>query len=206
MNCSIEKCPHRALLEQARQACLACGHDAPSGHGGMVSFEAAGENTVSRLALDVGREPRGNISPLPPDVEERVVAIFREWCSLDSLDALLMLHVANGGTPASFGAYLSRVWDAIDRDRPLRHSHRATVWARFKSLVRRFAPFLRGRLHAWSDGHGGAIRRERIASENNLMQGDLFALNCTPLKIMGGKSNVKFFSDGVGTPRRHQTV
>ena len=52
--------------------------------------------------------------------------------------------------------------------------YRATAWAKFQRLVRRFAPFLKGRLQSWDDGHGGAIRKEREGAERQAMQGDLF--------------------------------
>ena len=40
MNCTPEKCPHRALMEKARAACLACDHTEPAGHGGTVSYDS----------------------------------------------------------------------------------------------------------------------------------------------------------------------
>ena len=93
---------------------------------------------------------------------------------LDTIDALLMLHVSNGGTTATFGAYLARVSRDIAKMDVGRDAFRATAWARFQSLVRRFKPFLRSKLHAWDDGHGGAVRRAREEAEREAMQGDLF--------------------------------
>ena len=93
---------------------------------------------------------------------------------MDTIDALLMLHVSNGGTCATFGAYLDRVRQTISRLDCTRENYRATAWAKFQRLVRRFAPFLKGRLQSWDDGHGGAIRKEWEGAERRAMQGDLF--------------------------------
>lgn len=174
MNCTPEKCPHRALLEKARAACLACDHTEPAGHGGMVSLDAAGERTVRRESVYIDRSPRGQVTTLPAEVEERTAELYRRWCGLDTIDALLLLHVSNGGTCANFGAYLHRVRDTIGKLDCKRENYRATAWAKFQSLVRHFKPFLVSRLHSWNDGHGGAIRKERTHAEAEAKQGDLF--------------------------------
>ncbi len=101
--------------------------------------------------------------------------MYRRWCILDTVDALLLLHVCNGGTTANFGAYLGRVAEAIARMDVGRESFRATAWAKWRALMRRFMPLLRSRLHSWDDGHGGAVRRERVGAEMDAAQGDLFA-------------------------------
>ena len=161
MNCTPAKCPHRELLEKARAACLACDHTEPAGHGGMVSYDAAGERLVQRQALEFNRAPRGQVTTMPREVEERTEELYRLWCQLDTVDALLALHVCNGGTTNNFGAYLLRVRDAIDILNPKRDNFRATAWARFKGLMRRFSGF--DKIRSWNDGHGGAIRKEREA-------------------------------------------
>ena len=174
MNCTPEKCPHRALMEKARAACLSCDHLAPAGHGGVKSYDAMGERLVQREKIAFDRTPRGQVTTLPADVEERTAELYRRWCGMDTIDALLMLHVSNGGTCATFGAYLDRVRQTISRLDCTRENYRATAWAKFQRMIRRFAPFLRGRLQSWDDGHGGAIRREREVAEGRAMQGDLF--------------------------------
>lgn len=161
-------------MEKARAACLACDHIEPAGYGGTISYDAAGERIVQREKVAFDRSPRGQITSLPPDVEERTAELYRRWCGLDTIDALLLLHVCNGGTTATFGAYLDRVRQAIDRIDCKRESYRATAWAKFQRLVRRFAPFLKGRLQSWNDGHGGAVRKEREDAERKDMQPDLF--------------------------------
>lgn len=177
MDCTPEKCPHRGLMEAARAACLSCGHVEPSGRGGVASFDAMGERLVERERLPLPREARGQVTALPAEVEERTAEVFRRWCALDTIDALLMLHVCNGGTTANFGGYLDRVARAIARAGTGRRSYRATAWAKYKALVRRFEPVLKSRLHSWTDGHGGAVRREREGAEREAAQGDLFALS-----------------------------
>ena len=191
MNCTPEKCPHRALVEKARAACLACDHTSPSGHGGVASYDAMGERLVEREKAAFRNEPRGQVTSLPPEVEERTAELYRVWCGLDTIDALLLLHVSNGGTCATFGAYLSRVHDTIGRMEVARGSFRATAWAKFQRLIRRFAPYLRGKLHSWDDGHGGAVRRERVSAELEARQGDLF-------QWQGGETPGA--DRGVGTP------
>ena len=161
MNCTPEKCPHRALMEKARAACLACDHTVPAGHGGVKSFDSMGERLVEREKIVFDRTPRGQVTTLPAEVEERTAELYRRWCGMDTIDALLMLHVSNGGTTATFGAYLARVSRDIAKLDVGRDAFRATAWARFQRLIRRFAPYMRGeRLQSWRQGHGGAKRRE----------------------------------------------
>ena len=166
MNCTPAKCPHRALLEKARAACLACNHIEPAGHGGTISYDAAGEPVVQREAVYISRTPRGQVTTLPPEVEERTAELYRRWCQMDTIDALLALHVCNGGTPNEFGAYLARVRAAIDTLRPERANFRAMAWARFKGLLRCFSGF--DKIRSWNDGHGGAVRKEREATSCDL--------------------------------------
>ena len=148
-------------MEKARAACLSCDHTTPSGHGGVCSFDAMGEHLVERNRSVFPNEPRGQVTTLPPDVEERTAELYRRWCGLDTIDALLLLHVCNGGTTADFGAYLLRVHGAIERANVGRDNYRATAWAKWKSLIKRFAQWMRGeRLQSWRPGHGGAKRRE----------------------------------------------
>ena len=180
MNCTPEKCPHRALMEKARAACLSCDHLQPAGHGGVKSYDSMGERLVQREKIAFDRTPRGQVTALPAEVEERTAELYRRWCGMDTIDALLMLHVSNGGTCATFGAYLDRVRRTIERMDVTRDSYRATAWAKFQRLIRRFAPFLRGRLQSWDDGHGGAIRKEREGAEREAMQGDLFGWGGNP--------------------------
>lgn len=162
-------------MERAREACLTCDHTSPSGHGGIASYDAMGERLVEQEKIAFRNEPRGQVTTLPLEVEERTAELYRRWCGLDTIDALLLLHVCNGGTCENFGAYLLRVHGAIERADVGRANYRATAWAKWKRLIARFAPYMMGnRLQSWNDGHGGAIRRERERDEREAMQGDLF--------------------------------
>ena len=124
---------------------------------------------VERSAAYVDRTPRGQVTTLPAEVEERTAELFRRWCMLDTIDALLVLHVCNGGTPKSFGDYLVRVSAAIEKLRPTRTNFRSTAWTKFKALVARFAGF--DKVRTWNDGHGGGIRMEREKLERRNRQG-----------------------------------
>lgn len=166
-NCSETNCPHAALLAKARAACLSCPRGGrPAGHGGTISHEAAGDAIVQREAIKFDRGPRGQVTRLPASVEEKTAELYRRWCGLDTIDALLALHVCNGGTTENFGDYLCRVAATIEKFQPKRSNFRATAWLRFKGLVKRFAMF--DKVRTWDDGHGGAIRRERDGSELTL--------------------------------------
>lgn len=161
-------------MEKARKACLSCDHLEPTTRSGMVSYEAAGERIVKRESAPIDRSPRSQVTTLPAEVEERTAELYRRWCGLDTIDALLLLHVSNGGTCATFGAYLNRVGETIAKLDSTRENYRATAWAKFQSLIKRFKPFLKSKLHSWNDGHGGAIRKERVQAEYRNAQGDLF--------------------------------
>ena len=77
MDCTPDKCPHRELMDKARSACLSCDHTSPSGHGGMSSFDAMGERLVEQEKIAFRNEPRGQVTTLPPDVEERTAELYR---------------------------------------------------------------------------------------------------------------------------------
>lgn len=149
-------CPNERQLEQARAACLKCPRGGrPAGHGGTISADAAGEGIVHREALRLDRSPRGRVTELPQEVEGVIAELFRRWCGLDTIDALLALHVCNGGTCKDFGAYLLRVREAITELDPTRPAMRATAWCKFKTLVKR-TPLLE-KVKTWANGHGGAV-------------------------------------------------
>ena len=154
-NCTPENCPHRALLDKARTACLSCTcGGAPAGKGGMVSLEAAGERNIEREAKYIDRTPRGQVTNLPAEVEDRVAEQVRSWLSVDPVDYLLALHTCNGGKVKDFGAYLERTAQAIDKLRPERKSFRATAWAKWQRIVKRIPGI--SAVQSWSKGGGGA--------------------------------------------------
>ncbi len=168
MNCTPAKCPHRALLEKARAACLACNHIAPAGHGGTISYEAAGELLVERQRLDAedslrkhaaqldGEDLRTRATQLPEAVEEKLRLLLHTVTGLDTVDALLALHVANGGTCTNFGDYLLRLATVIRLYNPRRKGFRATASSRWEKLKLRFAPF--GVLQSWEPANNSGAR------------------------------------------------
>lgn len=154
-SCSEDGCPNAELLKRAQVACLKCPRGGrPAGHGGTVSADAAGEGVLHRDALKLDRSPRARMTGLPPGIEDATGELFRRWSGLDTVDALLALHLANGGTHRDFGRYLQRVRETIVKLDPARPAMRATAWAKFKSLCRRL-PILE-KVKSWCKGHGGA--------------------------------------------------
>lgn len=153
--CTPGTCQNAALLERARAACIKCTRGGkPSGRGGQVSIEAAGEAVIERSAAYIDRSPRGQVTKLGQRTEDMAAELFRRWQGLDTIDSLLALHLANGGTCANFGAYLERTHAAIDKLRPERKTFRATAWSKWQGILKRL-PLLRG-VQSWSKGHGGA--------------------------------------------------
>lgn len=168
-NCTPDNCPHAALLERARAACLACTCGGrPAGHGGQVSIEAAGERIVERQAVEIDRTPRGQVTNLPPAVEQSVADLLRGWLDLSAVEVLLVHHICNGGTTQTFGAKLVQLREVINRMKPQRSGMRATAWAQWRSIMCRF-PFM-AKLQSWKPGHGGAVSplvgRMQAAADN----------------------------------------
>lgn len=117
-------------------------------------MEAAGDAVINRGRLYIDRTPSGTVSALPQEAEDKAADLFRRWQGLDTIDSLLALHLANGGTCADFGAYLARVRASIDKLKPERPAMRATAWSKWQGILKRL-PLLRG-VQSWSKGHGGA--------------------------------------------------
>lgn len=167
-SCTPSNCPHAALLEKARAACLSCPRGGkPAGHGGTVSADAAGERIISRSAAYIERGPRGQVTNLAPATEEKTAELFRRWVGLDTIDALLALHLSNGGTCSNFGLYLQRTREAIVKYNPTRPSMRATAWSKWQALLRRI-PVLAA-VQSWSKGHGGAKHGQRKGCEKHFV-------------------------------------
>lgn len=163
MTCSPDKCPHRALMEKARAACLHCAHiDNPGNRSGTISAEKAGERVIHKEAAYIDRSPRGQVTNLPPEVEEKAKEFFMSWANLNTIDALLCLHVVNGGTCNDFKYYLMKVAEHIekqhlDRDKD---NYRSTAHAKFENIIKRIP--IMNLVKTWSEGHegGGSIAKE----------------------------------------------
>ena len=178
MNCTTEKCPHRALLEKARKACLSCDHVLPAGHGGTISYEAAGENVVYGMVEPTHGSGGARAMALPEAVEERLRMLLHTVTGLDTLDALLLFHVANGGTCGTFGAYLLRIVEAVRSFNPGRDGFRATAHIRWQRLKDRFAPF--AALQSWKPvGSGAKVAPNRMPRKG---------ASETPQAASGGKA------------------
>ena len=80
-----------------------------------------------------------SVSRLPLLAERRLLQLFAEVTALDPLDALLLLHVAKGGSLAAFGKVLNRIAEYARSYGG--EMSRATAYARFEVLSRKFKPF-----------------------------------------------------------------
>lgn len=184
--CTPGTCQNAALLERARAACIKCTRGGkPSGRGGQVSIEAAGEAVIERSAAYIDRSPRGQVTKLGQRTEDMAAELFRRWQGLDTIDSLLALHLANGGTCANFGAYLERTHAAIDKLRPERKTFRATAWSKWQGILKRL-PLLRG-VQSWSKGHGGAKPGQGKGVHHHFKNPDMEAKRIERLRIAAAK-------------------
>ena len=181
--CTPDTCPNAALLERARAACLACTCGGkPAGHGGQVSFEAAGEAVVERSAAYIDRSPREQVTTLPPAVEGKVADLLRGWLDLSAIEVLLVHHICNGGTTNTFGDKLAKISEKIASMNPQRTGMRATAWAQWKSIMRRF-PFM-AKLQSWKPRHGGAVSPLRYFAKRHFEGQECRMLNRQKKKIL----------------------
>ena len=112
------------------------------------------------------QQPRGNVTALPEDVEDILLRLLCTVTALDPVDALLLLHVAKGGTPNTFADTLK----AIDRELKTygKRISRATAQAKWNAVISKFAPF--AALRSWGIGHGGRKARKRVKAEPRRVQ------------------------------------
>ncbi len=103
---------------------------------------------------------------MPADILDRLKLAIYAITELSPIDALLLHHIAKGGTPTNFDASVQAVVQSLrDCGGKLR---RATVHARWKRIINRFAPF--ASLAGWQSGHAGGGRKPSSKWE----QADLF--------------------------------
>lgn len=98
------------------------------------------------------QSPPRPLANLPAEAEDALRQAVMALTDLDPLDALLLLHVAKGGTPSSFGKTLLSVIVKAERYTGDGMS-RATASYRWRSICDTFAPF--AALRQWPKGHGG---------------------------------------------------
>lgn len=110
------------------------------------------------------------ITALPADVEDTLRSLLCTICGFDMLDALLLLHVAKGGTPGNFGRIIKQLTaeaatygDQIGR---------ATAKAKWVAICKKFEPF--AAMRSWGIGHGGRTANPDDDDEPSYTQGTLF--------------------------------
>lgn len=106
------------------------------------------ELTVSHI-----QQPSTPATRLPEDVEDILRRLLCTVTALAPLDALLVLHVAQGGTPSTFGSYINRFKAQCNGYGA--EISRATAKAKWESICKRFSPF--AALRSWGIGHGGRL-------------------------------------------------
>ncbi len=113
----------------------------------------------SELQATTIRQPSQQATALPEDVEDTLRRLLCTITELKTLDILLLVHIAKGGTPGTFGRSLNALiaeaktyGDEIGR---------ATAMAKWKAIVKKFAPFRA--LRSWGIGHGGRVKTEKDA-------------------------------------------
>lgn len=165
VNCS-EKCKNFRLIEECRRACLACnvcseGNSMQCGERGVLSFDKCGTAGVDALRNRIRPEPHSErgVSALPPDVEDTLRHVFADFLSLSPVDALLLRHVANGGSLTTFrdlAAKTARELAAIADGSYA--SARISAWKRFKRIILKFryANAIAGRM--FGRGHAGPLK------------------------------------------------
>lgn len=193
-NCSTQNCPHAELLAQARAACIACNSTKcepslcpnesilgkaraaclhcprgrePAGRGGTISFDKAGELVVNREAKYIDRSPRGQVTSLPLEQEERIADIMRKWVMLTPQDILLIHHICNGGKVSTFGAYLAATRKRIDQFKNITDkSFRATAWGMWQVILDTIPTFKA--LEVWYPNNAAGNPNDKIPTPQQI--------------------------------------
>lgn len=128
-------------LAALRRRCLSC-DPAPLGHGGLVSFEAAGETIVeSQMSADyrAARRPHGRVTELPQATEDALLDLLTRIRDLDFNAVGVLWCLLRGEGPDEMA-------------KALKLRSRQTAHARIVAAVRRFpwlaGVYLRGRIGA----------------------------------------------------------
>ncbi len=122
----------------------------------------------SELQATTIHEPSEQATALPPDVEDTLRRLLCTITGFKTLDILLLVHIAKGGTPSNFGRAVNALMAEARTYGP--EIGRATAMAKWKAIVKRFAPFRA--LRSWGIGHGGRMKTE--TDEPKLQQGELW--------------------------------
>lgn len=114
-----------------------------------IRIEKSPHNVRPDLKQAVKQEPSEQATNLPEEIENTLRRILMTITALDPLDALMLLHVANGGTPTTFGRFVNRVFDEARLYGP--SITRMTARAKWLAICKTFAPF--AKLRQWAEGH-----------------------------------------------------
>ena len=104
-----------------------------------TSPHTVAELVAARTGGDAARPTR--FTRLPAFAEDALRGLFAAAAALEPIDALLLLHVANGGTFAGFGRAVDALADRLGRFARSGGMSRQLAQIRWENLTRRFAPF-----------------------------------------------------------------
>ena len=121
---------------------------------------------LTRSTIQPPAEP---CTALPESVEDTLRRLLCTITGLDLLDALLLLHVAKGGTPGNFGRTLNAALKEAGTYGEA--MSRATSKAKWDAMCRKFAPFKA--LRSWGIGHGGRTAEDRDDDEPTYQQAEM---------------------------------
>lgn len=113
--------------------------------------------------------PAEQCTNLPKSVENTLRIMFNTITGLDPLDAMLLLHVAKGGTTGSFGEKLNL---AIKEAETYGESiSRATAKAKWDAMCKKYPPFKA--LRSWALGHGGRNASDHDPDQPSYQQAEM---------------------------------
>lgn len=122
----------------------------------------------SELQATKIQQPSEQATALPEDVEDTLRRLLCTITGFKTLDIVLLIHIAKGGTPGNFGRALNEL--IAEAKTYGSEISRATAMAKWKAIVRKFAPFRA--LRSWGIGHGGRVKLSTDAPKYK--QGELW--------------------------------
>lgn len=139
-----------------------------------IRIEKAPKNERPDLTADrnTAAATSAPCTELPEAVEDTLRRLLNTITGLDPLDAMLLLYVAKGGTPGTFGRFLNKTFDEARLYGP--SIGRATAKAKWTAICKKFGPF--AALRSWGIGHGGRTPDEidgTDETEETYSQGEL---------------------------------
>lgn len=159
-----------ALLRYFSARCINC----KRANQDDIRIEKSPHNVRPDLNQAVKQEPSEQATTLPAEAEDTLRRMLMTITALDPLDALMLLHVAKGGTPSTFGRFVNRVSDKARLYGP--SITRMTARAKWLAICKTFAPF--AKLRQWTEGHAARDAANYTGDEDEPepIQGDLFDL------------------------------